>query len=115
VPRSEQSAIKVDAPAVAAEGDQQRAEDTQSPAHPVGFGRLLTVEKAAEYLALSEWSIRQYVQSGDIPVVEMPRPATASAIRTGKRAPVGNTLRKVLLDKNDLDEFVSQRCRKVRR
>jgi hypothetical protein len=111
VARSEQSAIKVDAPALVAEGQQQRKGDTQSPAFS-GFGRLLSVERAAEYLAISPWLLRQYVQAGDLPTVELPRPATASAIRTGRRAPVGDTLRMVRFDKADLDRFVDERSRK---
>jgi hypothetical protein len=101
----------VDAPALAGEGQQRREEDTKSPWRS-GFGRLLTLERAAEYLAISPWTLRQYVQAGDLPTVELPRPATASAIRTGKRRPLGDTLRMVRLDKADLDRFVDERGRK---
>jgi hypothetical protein len=42
----------------------------------------------------------------------LPRPATASAIRTGKRAPVGDTLRMIRFDRADLDRFVDECGRK---
>jgi hypothetical protein len=115
VPRSEQSASKVAAPALAAEGEQERAGDAQFPERLPGFGRLLTVERGAQYLGISQWTLEQFILDGSIPVTVLPRAKTASAIRTGKRAPVGSTLRLVLIDRGDLDRFVDQHGRKVRR
>jgi hypothetical protein len=114
VPRSEQSASKVGAPALVAEGEKPREGDSESPSLS-GFGRLMTVEKAAEYLAISPWLLRQYVLAGDLVTVELPRPATASAIRTGARAPKDTTLRMIRFDRADLDDFVDQHAQKVRR
>jgi hypothetical protein len=114
VPRSKQSAITVDAPALAAEGEQQREEDGHSPWRS-SFGRLLTVERAAGYLGVSAWTVEQYILDGTLPTTILPRPKTASAIRTGKRAPLTNTLRLVRLDRADLDRFVDEHGRKVRR
>jgi hypothetical protein len=103
----------VDAPALAAEGETQRAGDAQSPA-PLAYGRLLTVETAARYLGVSGWTVQQYIVDGTLPTVELPRPKTASAFRKGARRPIGDVLRRVLLDRADLDQFVDG-CRRVRR
>ena len=34
--------------------------------------RLLTIEKAAEFLGLTDWAMRSRIWSGDIPVVRFP-------------------------------------------
>lgn len=106
-----QSLGKVDAETPAAEGPARRPRDVQSP----GFGRLLSVDAAARYLDVSPWLIRQYILAGDLPTTELPRPRTASALRSGARRPCGDMLRLVLVDVRDLDTFVDQRARKERR
>lgn len=65
--------------------------------------RLLNMRQAAAYLGLSYWSLRDYVLAGLIPVVEFPplRP------REGDRA--RKTLRRVLVDREDLDRFIESR------
>lgn len=67
--------------------------------------RLLNLRQAGAYLSLSYWSLRDYVLAGLIPVVELPplRP------REGERA--RTTLRRVLVDREDLDRFIESRKR----
>lgn len=57
---------------------------THSSEHP--SKRLLSVQEAAAYLAISHWSIRNLIHNGTLP-----------AVRIGRR---------LLLDKNDLDSLV---------
>jgi hypothetical protein len=68
--------------------------------------RLLNLRQAAAYLGCSFWTARDYVLQGLIPVVEMPplRP------RPGDRA--RKTLRRVLVDRADLDAFIEARKRR---
>jgi hypothetical protein len=67
--------------------------------------RLLNMRQAAEYLGCSFWTARDYVLQGLIPVVDMP-PLRA---REGDRQ--RKTLRRVLIDRADLDEFIESRKR----
>jgi predicted site-specific integrase-resolvase len=71
-----------------------------SPAIPP---RLLNLRQMAQYLGCSYWTARDYVLAGYLPVVELPplRP------REGERA--RKTLRRVLVDREDLDRFIEQR------
>jgi hypothetical protein len=62
--------------------------------------RLLNMRQAAAYLGCSFWTARDYVLQGLIPVVEMP-PLRA---RDGDRQ--RKTLRRVLIDRVDLDAFI---------
>lgn len=68
--------------------------------------RLLNVRQAAEYLGCSSWTTRDYILQGLIPVVELPplRP------RKGERH--RKTLRRVLVDRKDLDAFIEARKRR---
>lgn len=68
--------------------------------------RLLSMREAAEYLGCSFWTARDYILQGLIPVVEMPplRP------REGDRP--RKTLRRVLVDRADLDAFIEARKRR---
>jgi hypothetical protein len=68
--------------------------------------RLLNMRQAASYLGCSFWTVRDYVLQGLIPVVEMPplRP------REGDRQ--RRVLRRVLIDRSDLDAFVESRKRR---
>lgn len=65
--------------------------------------RLLNMRQAAAYLSVSYWSLRDYVSAGLIPAVELPplRP------REGERP--RQTLRRVLIDRADLDAFIDSR------
>ncbi len=65
--------------------------------------RLLSLREAGMYLGVSYWSIRDYVLAGLIPVVELP----ALRPREGGRAK--RSLRRVLVDRDDLDDFVESR------
>lgn len=65
--------------------------------------RLLNMRQAAEYLGCSFWTARDYILQGLIPVVNMP-PLRA---REGDRQ--RKTLRRVLVDRADLDAFIEAR------
>lgn len=65
--------------------------------------RLLNMRQAAEYLGCSFWTARDYILQGLIPVVDMP-PLRA---REGDRQ--RKTLRRVLVDRADLDLFIESR------
>ena len=63
----------------------------------------LISREAAIYLGCWYWTVRDYVLAGVIPVVELPglRP------REGERP--RKTLRRVLVDRADLDTFIESR------
>jgi excisionase family DNA binding protein len=58
-------------------------------------GRLLSLRAAADYLGLSYWTVRDLVNAGTIRSVRLPLGA-------------GRDLRRVLLDRRDLDALVEQ-------
>jgi excisionase family DNA binding protein len=60
--------------------------------------RLLDLKAAAMYMGLSYWTVRDLVIAGRLPSVKIPRP------RSGD----GRTIRRILLDRYDLDEFIEQ-------
>jgi hypothetical protein len=68
--------------------------------------RLLNMRQAAAYLGCSFWTARDYILQGLIPVVDLPplRP------REGDRG--RKTLRRVLVDRADLDAFIESRKRR---
>ena len=68
--------------------------------------RLLNMRQAAAYLGCSFWTTRDHVLQGLIPVVDMP-PLRA---REGDRQ--RKTLRRVLIDRVDLDTFIESRKRR---
>ncbi len=70
--------------------------------------RLLSMRQAAAYLGCSFWTLRDYVLQGLIPVVDMP-PLRA---RPGDRQ--RKMLRRVLIDRSDLDAFIESRKRRDR-
>ena len=76
------------------------------PARETIAPRLLNLRQAAQYLGCSFWTARDYVLQGLIPVVELPplRP------REGERA--RKTLRRILVDRADLDAFIETRKRR---
>jgi hypothetical protein len=45
---------------------------TQGIANPTLSPRLLALKKAAEYLGLTVWAMRERIWAGDIPVVKFP-------------------------------------------
>ena len=75
-------------------------------ASPEAIGpRLLNMRQAAAYLGCSFWTARDYILQGLIPVVDLP-PLRA---RPGDRQ--RKTLRRVLVDRADLDAFIQSRKR----
>ena len=56
--------------------------------------RLLDIEAASAYLAVSGWTLRDLVSSGTIPRVRVPLPG-------------GGELRRVLVDREDLDRLIA--------
>jgi hypothetical protein len=68
--------------------------------------RLLNMRQAAAYLGCSFWTARDYVLQGLIPVVDMP-PLRA---REGDRQ--RKALRRVLIDRADLDAFIESHKRR---
>ncbi len=69
--------------------------------------RLVDLREAAGYLSVSFWTIRDYVLQGLIPTVQLP----ALKPREGARQ-TRPSLRRVLIDRADLDAFVE--ARKIR-
>jgi hypothetical protein len=65
--------------------------------------RLLSVEQAAQYLGISYWTVREFINDGSIKVVPLPRPET---LRQRERRALGDTVRRVLIDRHDLDALV---------
>jgi hypothetical protein len=68
-----------------------------------GWPRLLSLEEAARYIGVSPWTARELVNAGSIPVTSIPRPQTA---RMHRRQPVHDSLRRLLIDRCDLDRLV---------
>ena len=60
--------------------------------------RLLDLKAAATYLGLSYWTVRDLVLAGRLPTVKIPCP------RSGD----GRVIRRILLDRHDLDDFIEQ-------
>ncbi len=75
---------------------------------PPSVARLLNIKDAAEYLGLSYWTIRDYIIQGLIPSVQMPpaRPKEGAARHKSQ------SLRRVLVDRQDLDMFIEARKQK---
>lgn len=67
--------------------------------------RLLNMRQVAAYLGCSFWTARDYILQGLIPSIDMP-PLKA---RPGDRQ--RRTLRRVLVDRADLDAFIEARKR----
>ena len=93
-------------------GDSQDTEGTGEvqglhDARPVapGWPRLLDAKQAAAYLNVSFWTLREFIHDGSIPTVRLPRPRTA---RMRKRHPVNDTVRRLLIDRADLDNLVDR-------
>jgi hypothetical protein len=79
------------------------ASDARLESQPPVAPRLLDLRQAAVYLGCSYWTVRDYVLAGVIPVVELP----ALRPREGERP--RKTLRRVLVDRADLDAFIESR------
>jgi hypothetical protein len=66
-------------------------------------GRLLSLEEGAEYLGVSFWTLRDWVLAGHVPTVQLP------GLRPREGARARPTLRRVLVDREDLDRFIESR------
>lgn len=88
---------------LAAQGRRARTQDSVSAAP--GWPRLLSLEEAARYLGISPWTARELVNAGSIPVTAIPRPPTA---RMNRRQPIHDHLRRLLIDRCDLDRLVER-------
>lgn len=73
-----------------------------SPAASGPSPRLLNLRQAAVVLGVSFWSVRDYVLAGLLPTVSLP----ALRAREGDRQ--RQTLRRVLVDVEDLERFIAQ-------
>ncbi len=58
--------------------------------------RLMGLVSAAAYLGVSYWTVREWVFNGVLPSVKLPKPRTKD----------GRVLRRILIDRKDLDEFI---------
>ncbi len=81
--------------------------ETNTDAAPTEKPRLLNMRQAAAYLGCSFWTARDYVIQGLIPSVDMPPLAPRPGSRRRK------TLRRVLIDRADLDAFIASRRRRA--
>ncbi len=93
-----------------------------APARVPGAGvtvlspRLLDVDAAAAYLGVSRWTVYDLVKSGELPTVKLPSVRVdlgprktgnpKSRRRVLARPDFGQPLRKLLLDRADLDAWV---------
>lgn len=68
--------------------------------------RLLNMRQAAAYLGCSFWTARDYVLQGLIPLVDMP------PLRAREGDHQRKALRRVLIDRADLDAFIQSRKRR---
>ena len=96
----------------AAQGPQEGAASLPAVAPP-GWPRLMSLELAAKYVGLSGWTLREYINSGDLRVIRPARPDTARAhgIRGGKRTRrtvASDAIRRLLIDRSDLDALVDR-------
>ncbi len=71
----------------------------------LGWPRLLDVHQAAAYLNLSFWTFRELLNAGTVPTVRVPRPQT---LRMRERRATSDTLRRLLIDRADLDALVER-------
>ena len=82
--------------------------DTQSKSRPTKgttdverdppIARLLDLKAAGRYLGVSYWTVRDLVFGGLIPSVKIPCPRTND----------GRTIRRLLVDRRDLDAFIEK-------
>jgi hypothetical protein len=103
----------VDAEARVSHGPARRTPERQSSVLP-GWPQLMPLALAAKYIGISEWTLSEYVAEGSLPVVRPKRPHTAKAYRArstnGRKPsrPAGDTMRKVLFHRDDLDALANQ-------
>ncbi len=94
-----------------AQGRQGRpaAEEAVVPrglkASVTAWPRLLSVEQAGQYLGVSYWTVREFINDGSVKAVPLPRPDT---LRQRERRALGDTVRRLLIDRHDLDALVDR-------
>ena len=79
-----------------------RRDNTKEQQLATREGRLFSVSRAAAYLGVGVWTVRDLIQSGYLPRVMLP-----SARRPGE------AMRRILVDRGDLDQLI-QRFREDR-
>src|SRR5262245_44624861 len=71
--------------------------------------RLLSLTEAGRYLSVSYWQVRDYVLSGVVPHVSLPC-SFVQVRKAGKvyrsPAPPGTTIKRILVDRRDLDVLI---------
>jgi hypothetical protein len=71
--------------------------------------RLLDLHNAARYMSLSYWTVRDLVNAGQLPAVKVPCMFTWNSKKKMRvRVNDGRSVRRVLLDRLDLDRFIEQ-------
>lgn len=59
--------------------------------------RLVNLSDAAAYLGVSYWTVRDLVQRGDLPAIRLPHPRS-----------IRGSIRRILIDRNDLDALIDR-------
>jgi excisionase family DNA binding protein len=75
--------------------------------------RLMSLQDAAAYMGISYWSLREFVADGVLPAVRLP--GTRIRAKGGKvvrHASAKTSMRRVLVDRRDLDALIEQ-CKPV--
>lgn len=70
-----------------------------------GWPRLLNIYQAAAYLGISVDMVREFINDGTIKPVRLPRPRTA---RMNRRTAISDQVRRLLIDRADLDKLVER-------
>jgi hypothetical protein len=60
--------------------------------------RLLNLNDAAAYLGISYWTMRDLVNGGQVPTIRIPSPRSSD----------GRSIRRILVDRRDLDAFIER-------
>src|SRR5262245_52896298 len=82
----------------AASGESNLTKSGTDVGKTVPPARLLNLRAAGTYLGVSYWTMRALVFGGLIPSVKIPCP----------RSNDGRTIRRLLIDRHDLDEFIEK-------
>jgi predicted site-specific integrase-resolvase len=79
----------------------------QSDLRSVGHPRLMTLRRAAEYMGVSYWLLRDYCLDGTLKPIRLP----GSRLKKNGRL-VANSkdhlMRKIMLDREDLDRLIAE-------
>lgn len=72
---------------------------------PATLPRLISMKEAASYLGVSFWTVREWVLGGHLPSVRLP------PLRRREGEAQRECLRRVLIDREQIDAFVESRTR----